>query len=218
MNELKTKFEEIFKVEIVFFAPVGEFSSYAVVKKPFVEGYHVYQYDLHFYTEFMIYKNLDTLEEAIYKLRLEMSRNESGHFNLDDVEACAQECQNQQSGEMSVFWLCKALTYLRAKTKISVGLVTELGMRVEPEVNKNGFRKIPVSFRDCSQAIPAENVPQALQSLLDNWKSLSADEFYQHFQEIHPFADGNGRTAFLLWNFINGTLFNLQMPPKFNKK
>ncbi len=40
-------------------------------------------------------------------------------------------------------------------------------------------------------------------------------EAYREFQEIHPFRDGNGRVGKIVFNLLNGTLHDPQMPPNF---
>jgi len=35
---------------------------------------------------------------------------------------------------------------------------------------------------------------------------LTTDEFVVEFLKIHPFKDGNGRVAFLLYNILNNSL------------
>ena len=68
---------------------------------------------------------------------------------LDIVRFCAEECDRQRSGELSVGWMIQAWmhaimtdTYLW----LELGFVKELGRLVEPEENKNGFRRHGVAI------------------------------------------------------------------------
>ena len=141
---------------------------------------------------------------------------------LDVIEFCAQECAFQQSGELSVFHMCNAWAdvHCHAKTGSAISLedVIEWGRLVEPEKNRNGLRTTPIHFSDMSVALHADMVPSALTSLLWGWDSLSAEEIFQEFQEIHPFLDGNGRVGALLFNLKKEMLLTPQHSPMFQKR
>jgi hypothetical protein len=73
---------------------------------------------------------------------------------------------------------------------------------VEPD-NGGMVRSVPVSFADGSQAVAPGILPQAL----DGWFSavrevrggnIPVDTWIKEFLDIHPFVDGNGRTAWIL--------------------
>ena len=73
---------------------------------------------------------------------------------------------------------------------------------VEPD-NGGRIRSVPVSFANGSQAVAPALVPQAL----DGWfgavqavrdGGVPVDAWIKEFLDIHPFVDGNGRTAWIL--------------------
>lgn len=63
------------------------------------------------------------------------------------------------------------------------------------------YRNVPVFFMGTvTGAAPAERVFDLMESLIAAQDVLSVDEFVKGFLDIHPFEDGNGRTAFVLYN------------------
>ena len=79
------------------------------------------------------------------------------------------------------------------------------------------YRTVPAYFANGNHAIPAWNVPNAMARLIEGlnaykgansrWESY-VNFLVKEFLDIHPFADGNGRVAFVLYNWLNGTLDN----------
>lgn len=78
-------------------------------------------------------------------------------------------------------------------------------------------RTMPAVFNQGRPALDARLIPRAL----TRWheyapQALAAsddlnetvDEFTKEFLEIHPFADGNGRVASLLYNYMRGTIMD----------
>lgn len=81
-----------------------------------------------------------------------------------------------------------------------------------------GFRKVPVAFANGGTA----SAPQDVGNHMYRWSTISdfvpehAYRFTRSFLQIHPFLDGNGRTAWLLYNWIKGSLEEPVPLPDFN--
>ena len=149
-------------------------------------------------------------------------------MTLQQIEFCAKECQRQRSGELSVFNMARALHYVEDYPSVTrfvdlsvsgkIEIVRSLAYIVEPEKNQFGYRTVAVHFANFSFAIPAENIPRAMETLFEASNELDATEIYREFQKIHPFLDGNGRVASLLYNLKNNTLDRPEAPTNFFEK
>lgn len=130
---------------------------------------------------------------------------------------CAGECARQKSGELSVADMYKAWTlpYEENLYHASVlpyqGFILDLGKLVEPEKNKNGFRKTPVIVN--GTLIGHENIVRGIGNLCFYAKELSPEEFYLEFEKIHPFVDGNGRVGAILYNIMSHSIESPITPP-----
>ena len=129
------------------------------------------------------------------------------------VKHCAYECARQRSGEMSVGWMFDAWIEtineqaLTNQQKPTVGFIKDLAKIVEPVKNANGFRTLPVIINET--VIPVTDFESNLSSLLENgWFHENAEQFYFAFEKLHPFIDGNGRMGNILYNLLNGTIYN----------
>lgn len=75
---------------------------------------------------------------------------------------------------------------------------------------QSNYRITPVTFTHGLPAMHSSTVPQAMERLLRNVPER--ENFYdwltwiKHFLDIHPFEDGNGRIASLLFNWGMKTL------------
>ena len=98
---------------------------------------------------------------------------------------------------------------------INYNLLLELGMIVEPKVNKRGFREIPILIG--MKSYPFATIDKDIHNLCEAWNEgrIKPEEFYKYFEEIHPFKDGNGRVGVLLYNYLRDSLANLKLAPNY---
>lgn len=83
------------------------------------------------------------------------------------------------------------------------------------------FRNLPVTFADGSMSTfnSHETIKRAVKMLIQaaNDNLVDADSFYQQFEEIHPWRDGNGRVGSLLWNVLSRNILDPIHPSEFRK-
>lgn len=118
----------------------------------------------------------------------------------------AAECERQQVG---IDALARLLTAYDAARRIAEdwsrpGLadVITVGRLIDPA--NTAWRRTPVTFVSGGSATDHRMVAGAMERWRDNFADTPrpigelADEIVRAFLHIHPFADGNGRTAWVL--------------------
>ncbi len=133
------------------------------------------------------------------------------------AKACAVECERQSVGVDRLAMLIAGYAYVveNSDRRATENDVLSLVGIVEPSTG-GSYRSTPVTFANGTSAAQASTVADAtnrLFSLLDD--ETDADEFCHAFLRIHPFFDGNGRVAFLLRNWLLGTLVQPQPLPDY---
>lgn len=92
--------------------------------------------------------------------------------------------------------------------------LAQLGGMIEPD-NNGRFRATPVTFRNGGTAAHHSGIEDLLLRLYENGNFLTPDEWIAQFLWIHPFTDGNGRTAWVLHNLLSNSMDNPHPLPEF---
>lgn len=129
--------------------------------------------------------------------------------------ACVRECVRQGVGLRQVAGLVVAYDYAIENRGTLPTLFDQemVAKYVEPRAAAR-YRLTPVTFASGGSAAHWQDIPDAMIRMFD---ALDGDvdpaEFVRAFLTIHPYADGNGRTAFVLYNWLAGTLSEPQPLP-----
>jgi hypothetical protein len=147
---------------------------------------------------------------------------DSEYRYINVVEYCAKEVARQGDGPMSVFHMFKAWTYAKDVIAYQENMATEEQIKVLHMFVRNldilrNYRVTPVTFSDGSHGLDWPHIPRQMDLLITEGMnprgSLTLDEWIKAFLMIHPFEDGNGRVASLLWNVGNGTILDPRPMP-----
>lgn len=143
---------------------------------------------------------------------------------LGIVKFCAEEITRQRDTNLAVYDLVVAWNEaieMRQNVEpvepddllngLQLAHIERLAFYAKPHLNAGGYRKFNVVIGD-SHPPNWRDVPRLMTQLIKQ-RHLSPLEFYKEYEEIHPFADGNGRTGKIFYNWINGTLLTPQLPP-----
>jgi Fic family protein len=136
------------------------------------------------------------------------------------VNYCAQEVHRQGASPLHVGYMFEAWKFALTvtPTDITKDDILTLGDLVNGMAYKRRYRQTPVSFRDGSTGADWWDIPHLMERLLSFQNDATTDEFIKQFLDIHPFEDGNGRTASLLRNIRNLTLGDPEALPYYYGK
>ena len=133
------------------------------------------------------------------------------------TRACSRECERQGVGADRLQMLVDGYDYcLEHQNRLpTVDDLLTLALTIEPTTGGR-FRRTPVVFSDGGSGVTASEVPDTIQRLFANLDGATdAFEFTRAVLVTHPFIDGNGRTAFVLYNWLSGTLLEPRPLPEF---
>ena len=135
----------------------------------------------------------------------------------EHLDAFTKECDRQSVGPLRVMDLANAwyLIFISNADRImSLPIIMSLGKLIEPEANNFWWRQTEVIISTGSkpgeEPAPAKEVPSRMERWWDLHEHMTTDEAVKEFLIIHPFADGNGRAAFLIQNWLDNTLKRCQ--------
>lgn len=143
------------------------------------------------------------------------------------ITSIARQIQHQKDTPMHVSYLFNAYLYMVefSHMQLDAAFIQQLAKIACPNIiNNHMYRTVPVSFDGIVGGAKPEHIARQMNLLLQMQNDMTPEEFYQRFQEIHPFQDGNGRIGFLLYSFLknrkedveNGHI-HLFQPPEFKK-
>lgn len=133
------------------------------------------------------------------------------------------ECRRQDTDFRAVVDLLAAyeVAEFNSDNKISEVLIWRLAELIDPVYNARGYRQTPVTFANGGGSTSPQNIHRAMTTLISNvpgadggiFTTDDVNEWIKQFLWIHPFRDGNGRCAWILYNRLKGTLaYPLPLP------
>jgi len=131
--------------------------------------------------------------------------------------SCVVECERQHVGLDRLACLISGYSYAvdNAGRLPTEGDLLHLAGVIEP-MNNGRYRSTPVTFASGGFAASAQSIPGATARMfgyLD--EDTDPDEFTRSLLRIHPFTDGNGRVAFVIRNWLAGTLLEPSALPDY---
>ena len=138
------------------------------------------------------------------------------------IKTAIGECRRQKVDFRSLIDLLSAYevadTVLDPDRKfVDPVVIFRLASLIEPVQNEWGYRNVAVTFKNGGTTTEWSNVPRAMERLTSLVQNVDGDDdinvWIKSFLFIHPFIDGNGRVAWILYNWLKGTLeYPLPLP------
>ncbi len=123
------------------------------------------------------------------------ARNEFFPYNKDELEYQIQMVNGRVTGNHPL--MREAIRMGLERQSLNIDAVQALGFA--------DYRETPVVFANGNDGAPWIEIPRLMEQLCASdlfWTDIRA--FLIEFLKIHPFADGNGRTASVLYNRRGG--------------
>lgn len=126
-------------------------------------------------------------------------------FNIKQIAWAVAECERQHVGPRSVMRLLQAFEYAMYKIGGLSLKMDDLNTIIEL-INgaPTPFRKTPAVFDQGIEAVAPQHIKRQLDLLFQAYaeNNTTPVEFCKRLLEIHPWPDGNGRTAAVVYNFM----------------
>ena len=139
---------------------------------------------------------------------------------MTDADLIAEQCINQQAttplevAQFGVAYMEGRIAVEHFNAMPSEALFQHLHSTLAPE--HAGYRDMPVLMRG-KIGVAAEHIPRLMKQLMGVWHELEPDMVHHELLRIHPFTDGNGRIAHIIWAMAR-TLADggwpMRMPPR----
>ena len=128
-------------------------------------------------------------------------------YTQDELRWAVDEVERQGAGPEAVLHFLAAWDYAKGEffpadkdtLDLQIRFVNELVRGQLP--NGRAYRETPVVFPNGNKGAPWQEVPRLMDRLCESdllW--TTPDAFAYEFLSIHPFEDGNGRTASIIMN------------------
>lgn len=138
---------------------------------------------------------------------------------FDVVPFAVAECRRQQVGVQELGQLLIAWEQARYLARAGYGpnesYLQDLAAVIEHR-NKRGYRRVPVTFANGGTSSNPANIQSSMWSWADAIDSLrktpdgllpeDVSALVRHLLWVHPWEDGNGRVAWIVFNWLKGNL------------
>ena len=125
---------------------------------------------------------------------------------------CAREVDRQQDSPMHVLYMFAAWEFAKGvvpgKNVDNEEVIHTLSMLVRGYDSVPRYRGTPVYFAQGGHAANHQSIGRLMSQLMDLADKITVDQYVHEFLRIHPYEDGNGRVASLLYNIGNGTVLD----------
>ena len=131
--------------------------------------------------------------------------------------ACVAECRRQQVGLDRLADLLEGYNYAveHSDRLPNEGDLLHLAGVIEPS-SLGRYRQTPVTFQCGGASVTPSMTSSATARMMAHYEEGDdPKEFVHNLLKIHPFTDGNGRVAFVVYNWVNHTLEDPVPLPEF---
>ena len=142
-------------------------------------------------------------------------------FSIEQIAWMGAEVERQKVGASAVAGMARGVELIAGlpPEDLTFDILKDINTAVTMGTVKGDFRDTPVVFQKGGSSCSSSEIPNALENLFSAIPNLEAEDinmWTRHYLWIHPFEDGNGRTASILRNWLLGTLDAPSVLPDYN--